>query len=220
MDVQQIFQGVSPQVAGYGSVAAIGVMLLIVFRIARRIVQIGFFFLYFFLGFAIVYAASAYSTMSLNVPLSMPIIGGLAFAAVASAIRAKLMRIVSAVMMVALFSLAGKYWSQYAHASAPTGEDKKEATKALATVQKDFGEISDLLPKDKNGNIKAGFISVSQLRDLGLQGDLQKTTQQPLWHTWLTGLYDQEVEDLSIWTPGGTEEHAKKGLKLKEKKQP
>jgi uncharacterized membrane protein len=106
-------QGLSPNIAGYGSVAVIGVLALIVFRVARRIVQLGYFLLYFFIGFGIVYSASAYSTKSFDVPLSMPIIGGLAFAATASAIRARLMRIVSAVMLVALFSLAGKFWSQY-----------------------------------------------------------------------------------------------------------
>lgn len=221
MEVPQWFQGIDPSVAGYGSVAAIGVMMLIIFRLARRIVAIGYFVLYFFIGFAIVYSASAYTTKSFSVPLSIPIVGGLAFSAVASAIRAKLMRIVSAVMMVALFSLAGKYWSQYAHESAkPNEEDQQLASKALSTARKEFGDIQEMLPRDAKGRIKAGFLSDSELKEIGVDPDLKKTTQKPLWHTILTGLFDQETHDLGIWTPGGSVEQAKKGLKLRPEQQP
>src|SRR5579862_9563818 len=93
-------KSLSPNTLGYASVAAIGISALVVFRIARRIVQLGYFLLYFFIGFGIVYAASAYSTKSIQVPLVMPIIGGMAFAAAASFIRAKLMRIVGVIMLV------------------------------------------------------------------------------------------------------------------------
>ncbi len=219
MEVPQWFQGLNPSVAGYGSVALIGLMLFVVFRVARRVVQLGYFVLYFFIGFGIVYSASAYATKSFEVPLSMPIIGGLAFSAVASAIRAKLMRIVSAAMMVALFSLGGKYWSQYAHESAkPSVEDQKLANKALFNVKKEYADIVELLPRKKNGRIAAGFISEENLQELGITSTLKRQTQKPLWHSWLTGLYGEEEDELGIWTEGGTAEHARKTLQLRAKK--
>jgi hypothetical protein len=220
--MQDWLRGLDPNVAGYASIAGIGVLALIVFRVARRIVQLGYFLLYFFIGFAIVFAASAYATRSLSVPLSMPIMGGLAFAVTASAIRAKLMRIVSAVMLVALFSLAGKFWSQYADSHKPGGdksaqeENQKLAVQGLSTVKGEFDAIAKLLPK-KDGKILPGRISEETLSKAGIDAHLEKVTQKPAWHTWLTGLYDQEVEDLSIWTPGGTEAQAKKGLTVKPK---
>jgi hypothetical protein len=206
---------VGPNVAGYATVAAIGIGGLVLFRVARRIVQLGYFLLYFFIGFGVVFAASAYATKSLQVPLSMPIVGGLAFAGVASAMRAKLMRVVSAVMLVGLFSLAGKFWAQYADSrkSAPAGNDQL-AMHALAAAKQDFDAIARNLPR-KNGEIQAGFISPEQLRKAGIEVP-QKVEQKPAWHTWLTGLYDQEVEDLGLWTSGGTLEEAKKGLRLKQ----
>lgn len=215
-------RGLSPSVAGYGSVAAIGILALIAFRVARRIVQLGYFVLYFFIGFAIVYAASAYATKTLTVPLSMPIIGGLAFAALANAIRARLMRIVSIVMLVALFSLAGKFWSQYAVSHKPGGdksaqaENEKLAMQGLHAAKSDFDAIAQYLPK-KDGKIVPGWISPETLEKAGVEAHLQKVEEKPAWHTWLTGLYNQEVEDLGVWTSGGSEEQAKKSLTLKRK---
>src|SRR5512140_2869446 len=106
--MQEWLKNLAPSVAGYASVAAIAVLALIVFRVARRIVQLGYFVLYACVGFGIVYAACVYETRSLHVPLAMPIVGGLAFAATANFVRAKLMRVVGAVMLVVLFSLAGR----------------------------------------------------------------------------------------------------------------
>lgn len=217
--VPEFIQGLSPSVAGYGSVALIAVTCLIVWRVARRIVQLGYFLLYFFLGFAVVYAASAYTTRSLQVPLSIPIIGGLTFSAVASAIRAKLMRIVGAVMMVALFSLVGKTWTQYTKQEAtPSNAEKAQAAKALLTAKKEWEDLAPFLPKKGDGTIKPGFVSAEELQKLGVEADFQKVVRNRAWHTWLTGLYNEEQEDLAIWTPGGSVQQAKKGLQLKAKK--
>jgi hypothetical protein len=216
-------KSVSPNVVGYGSVAAIGVMALIAFRVARRIVQLGYFVLYFFIGFGIVYAACVYSTRDLQVPLSMPIIGGLGFAATASFVRAKLMRFVAAAMLVALISIGGKFWSQYAGAHAPGGDKGAQgdtlriANEGLAAAKRDFDDIVGMLPK-KNGKIAPGWISPDALEKAGVDEPLEKVSQEPAWHTWLTGLYKQEKEDLGIWTPGGTPAQAKRGLELKPKK--
>ena len=46
---------------------------------------------------------------------------------------------------------------------------------------------------------------------------LEKVDEKPAWHTWLTGLYNQEKEDLGLWTKGGDEEQARASLKLKPK---
>jgi hypothetical protein len=89
------------------------VLALIVFRVARRIVAIGYFVLYFFMGFAIGYGATVYATKTLSVPPTIPITSGLGFAVAASAIRAKLMRVVAAVMLVAVASLASQFWARY-----------------------------------------------------------------------------------------------------------
>lgn len=213
-------KGIEPNVAGYASVAAIGVLALVVFRVARRIVQLGYFVLYFFIGFAIVYAASVYATRNFQVPLAMPIIGGLAFAAVANAIRARLMRIVSVIMLIALFSLAGKFWSQYADAHKPGGdksavaENQRLATQGLSTAKSEFDEILSYLPK-RDGKIAPGWVSPEALQKAGIEAPLKKVDEKPAWHTWLTGLYNQESEDLGIWTNGGTPDQAKKSLKLK-----
>jgi hypothetical protein len=220
LQLAQMLQGIAPSVAGYASVGAIALLALIVFRVARRIVQLGYFALYFFIGFGIVYTASAWSIKSLTVPLSMPIIGGLAFAAVASAIRAKLMRIVGAVMLVALCSLAGKFWSQYSAAHKPGGEksateqNQKLAMEGLAAARKEFGLIAQDLPH-KNGKIAPGFLNQDEMRRLGLDEPIEKVVQQPAWHTLLTGLYKEEKEELGIWTAGGSLEQAKKSLSLK-----
>src|SRR5579862_2372061 len=137
-------KNLNPNVAGYASVAAIGVFALILFRIARRIVQLGYFVLYFFIGFGIVYAASVYTTRGFQVPLAMPIIGGLAFATAASVIRAKLMRIVGVVMLIFVFALAGQFWSRYANAHKPDGdksvsqENLSLAMKGLKAAKSDF----------------------------------------------------------------------------------
>ncbi len=213
-------KGIEPNTAGYASVAAIGILALITFRVARRIVQLGYFVLYFFIGFGIVYAASVYATHTIQVPLSMPIIGGLAFAAAANAIRARLMRIVSAMMLIALFSLAGKFWSEFADARKPGGdksavaENQRLAMQGLSAAKSEFGEIVGSLPR-KDGGIAPGWVSPETLRKAGIDPSLQKVEERPAWHTWLTGLYSQETEDLGIWTDGGSPEHAKKSLKLK-----
>jgi hypothetical protein len=208
---------ISPNAAGYASVAAIAVLALIVFRVARRVVMLGYFVLYFFIGFGIVYAASAWAIKSFQVPLSMPIIGGLAFAAVANAVRAKLMRLVGAIMLVFLFSLAGRFWSQYAQNSkAAQAKNKDLAYNGLNVARNEFGALAQYLPS-KNGKIAPGWISPEALRKAGIQPDLKKVDEKPAWHTWLTGLYNQETEDLGIWTPGGTPDQAKRGLQLKPK---
>ncbi len=214
----------NPQLVGYGSVAAIGLGAFIAFRLARRIVALGYFVLYFFIGFAIVFAASAYATKSFSVPLSMPIVGGLAFAAVASAIRAKLMRIVSAIMMIALFGLAGKYWSQYANERKPGGDKSAQAQQtgiaahALQSAKSEFSAIAEMLPRDASGKIKAGWIKPEELQGLGVDAkDLKSVKEKPAWHTWLTGLYQEEQTELGVWTDGGTPEQAKKSLKLRQR---
>lgn len=218
--MQDWLKSLGPTAVGYASVAGIGVMALIIFRVARRIVQLGYFMLYFFLGFGIVYSASAYATRSMDVPLSMPIIGGLAFAVVASAIRAKLMRIVAAVMLIALFSLAGKFWSQYATDRKPGGdksaeaENQRLAMQGLTAVKNEFDSIQQLLPK-KDGKFAPGWVSADTLKKAGIDPHLAQVKEKPTWHTWLTGLYNQETEDLGVWTSGGTEEQAKKSLTLK-----
>jgi hypothetical protein len=218
--MQDWVKNLSPNLVGYASVAGIGVMALIVFRVARRIVQIGYFVLYFFIGFGIVYSASAYSTKSLAVPLSMPIIGGLAFAVVANAIRAKLMRIVSAVMLIALFTVGGRFWSQYTNSHKPGGdksaevENQRLAMQGLAAAKNDFDDIMRFLPK-KDGKIAPGWISGETLQKAGVDSHLEKVKEEPAWHTWLTGLYKQETEDLGIWTSGGTSDQAKKSLTLR-----
>jgi hypothetical protein len=219
MGMSDWLKQVGPNVAGYATVAAIGVGALILFRVARRIVQLGYFALYFGIGFGVVFAASAYATKSLQVPLSMPIVGGLAFAAVASAMRAKLMRVVSAVMLIGLFSLAGKFWSQYADTrkSAPA-ENEQLAAHALAAAKEDFSAISRYLPH-KSGEIQAGYVSPDVLQKAGIEVP-QKVEQKRAWHTWLTGLYDQEVEDLGLWTSGGTAEEARKSLQIRSRPAP
>ncbi|MFI5385713.1 MAG: hypothetical protein ACHQ50_06280 [Fimbriimonadales bacterium] len=215
-------KGLNPSVAGYVSVAAIGVLALIVFRIARRIVMLGYFILYFFFGFGIVYTASAYSTRSIQVPLAMPIVGGLAFAMAASFVRAKLMRIVAVIMLVALFSLAGKFWSEYTSAHKPGGdqsameENQRLAAQGLRAVKSEFESIQQYLPR-KDGQIAPGWISPETLKRARIDLHLQKVDEKPDWHTWLTGLYKQETEDLGIWTSGGTAELAKKSLQLRAK---
>ena len=220
--MQDWLRALNPNVAGYASVAAIGVFALIIFRIARRIVMLGYFLLYFFIGFAIVYAASAYATRSPMVPLSMPIIGGLAFAVAANFVRAKLMRMVAAVMLVVLFSLAGKFWSQYADSHKPGGdksavaENQRLAMQGLSAVKGDFDDLISYLPK-RDGKIAPGWISSDALQKAGVDSPLEKVDEKPAWHTWLTGLYNKEKEDLGIWTSGGTEEQAKKGLTLKKR---
>jgi hypothetical protein len=70
------------------------------------------------------------------------------------------------------------------------------------------------LPK-KDGKIAAGWVSPEALRKSGVDSNLEKVKQNPAWHTWLTGLYNQEVEELGIWTNGGTPAEAKKNLTLK-----
>ena|SRR5579862_5675965 len=213
-------KGLNPNLAGYASVAVIGVLALIVFRIARRIVMLGYFVLYFFIGFAIVYAASVYATHSIQVPLAMPIIGGLAFAATASFVRAKLMRIAGAIMLIFLFGLAGKFWSQYTEAHKPdaekgaTAENARLAERGLSAAKSEFDELARYLPK-KDGKIASGWIPASALEKAGVDAKLEKVDEKPAWHTWLTGLYEQERQDLGIWTPGGTEEQARKGLQLR-----
>lgn len=220
--MQDLIKNIDPNVAGYASVGVIAVLALVIFRIARRIVMLGYFVLYFFIGFAVVFAASAYATKSIQVPLSIPIIGGLAFAAVANMIRAKLMRIVGAIMLVSLFSLAGKFWTQYTEAQKPGGDksatavNAKLAQQGLKSAKGEFGDLLKYLPQ-KNGKVASGYISPDALEKAGINGDFKKVEQKAAWHTWLTGLYDQEVEDLGIWTAGGTPEQAKKSLKLKER---
>jgi hypothetical protein len=220
--MQDLLKGLDPNIAGYAGVGVIAVLALVVFRVARRIVMLGYFLLYFFIGFAVVFAASAYSTRSLQVPLFMPITGGLAFAVVANMIRAKLMRIVGMVMLIALASLIGKFWTQYTEASRPggdksvTAENARLAQEGLKTAKSEFTDLLKYLPK-KDGKIAGGYISQDTLQKAGLEGDFKKVNQKPAWHTWLTGLYEQESEDLGIWTAGGTPEQAKKSLKLKER---
>jgi hypothetical protein len=210
-------KSLNPNVAGYASVAVIGVLALVMFRVARRIVMLGYFVLYFFIGFAIVYAASAYSTKSLQVPMSMPIVGGLAFATVANQIRAKLMRIVSAVMLIALFSLAGKFWSQYTQSNKEAQQENGQlAARGLSAAKSEFDELMKYLPK-KDGKIEPGWISPEALQKAGIEAHPKKVDQKSAWHTWLTGLYDQETEDLGIWTSGGTPQEARKSLKLRAK---
>lgn len=209
----------SPNAVGYASVGAIAIGAFVAWRIARRVVQIGYFLLYFLVGFGIVYAASAYGTRSFDVPLSMPIVGGLAFAAAAMAIRAKLMRIVSVVMLAALFSLGGKFWSQVAEshrAAAPNGAEdrhRREAAAGLATVRRQFGLIAESLPKEE-GRLRGGYLTQADLAKLGIRVELQKVVERPAWHTWLTGLYDLETEDEAVWYPSGDPQEAKKRLKL------
>jgi|GEM_PF-4005163 len=209
-------KGLDPSVAGYASVAAICLIALIVFRVARRIVQLGFFVLYCFIGFGIVYAASVYSTHTLQVPLAMPIVGGLAFGTAASFVRAKLMRIVAAVMLVALFGLAGKFWSEFTVAHRPSDADQSLALHGLNAVKSEFDDLAQLLPK-KDDKIAPGWIPTTALQKARVDPDLQKTVSTPAWHTWLTGLYQHETQDLGIWTSGGTEEQAKKSLQLRPK---
>lgn len=215
-------KSLDPNVAGYASVGVIAVLALVVFRIARRIVMLGYFLLYFFIGFGVVFAASAYATKSLTVPLSVPITGGLAFAFAANLIRAKLMRIVSAIMLVTLFSLVGRFWTQYTESEKPggsksaTSENQEAARKGLGAAKAEFQDLLKYMPKE-DGKIAAGWISPEALRKAGITPDLQKVEQKSAWHTWLTGLYEQEVHELGIWTPGGTVEQARKGLTLKER---
>ncbi|HTQ10360.1 MAG TPA: hypothetical protein VMI31_09840 [Fimbriimonadaceae bacterium] len=208
-------KGLDPRIAGGAGLLAVGAIALIVFRVARRIVQLGYFVLYAVLGFGIVYGASVYATHSLQVPLAMPIVGGLAFATAASFVRAKLMRIVGAVMLVALCALAGKFWTEYAGSNRQSDADNRAlAAKGLDAAKADFADIARLLPK-KDGKIASGWIPADALRQSGIAPEIKKRTETPAWHTWLTGLYDQEIQDLGLWTSGGTAEQAKKSLQLR-----
>lgn len=123
-------KSIDPSVGGYVGIAAMGVLGLVVFRVAKRIVALGYFMLYFFIGFAIGYGATVYATKSLSVPPTIPITSGLGFAVAASAIRAKLMRIVGAVMLVAVASLASQFWARY---SQPAQTESGQAVGAKRT---------------------------------------------------------------------------------------
>lgn len=216
--IRDWLQGVGPGTIGIASVGAIAVAAIIVFRIARRVVQIGYFAFYFLIGFVVVYGAIVASTSSLTVPMTTPIVGGLAFAAAAALIRAKLMRIVSGVMLVALFGLAGKFWVRYAQKDRDrqTETHRQEANRALSAVRRDFRDVARQLPA-KNGKIEPGWVPPATLEKLGVDPDLQRTVWEKAWHTFLTGMYEEEQQELGVWTSGGTPEQARKGLILKPK---
>ncbi len=210
-------KGLDPSSAGYVSVVAIVILALIAFRIARRIVQIGFFVLFFAVGFAVVYAASAYSAHAIQVPLAIPIIGGLSFAIAANFVRAKLLRVVGLIILVFLFGLGAKFWGQYAQGQRRGGnENEGAAMKGLSAAKEQFGDLFQFLPK-KDGNAAPGWIPADALHRAGINSDLEKVDQEPAWHTWLTGLFEQNKTDLGLWTAGGTEEQAKKSLQLRPK---
>lgn len=217
--IPEWLQGVGPGAIGVASVGAIAVAAFVVFRIARRVVQIGYFAFYFLIGFVVVYGAIVASTSSLTVPMTTPIVGGLAFAAAAALIRAKLMRIVSGVMLVALFGLAGKFWAQYAQKDREqtTEAQRDEANRALGAVRRDFQDVARRLPT-KNGKIEPGWVPASTLEKLGVNPDIQRTVWEKAWHTFLTGMYEEEQQELGVWTAGGSLDHARKSLTLKPKK--
>lgn len=217
--IPEWLQGVGPGAIGVASVGAIAVAAFIVFRIARRVVQIGYFAFYFLIGFVVVYGAIVASTGSLTVPMTTPIVGGLAFAAAAALIRAKLMRIVSGVMLIALFGLAGKFWVQYAQTDRQqtTEAQRDEANRALGAVLQDFRDVAQSLPA-KNGKIQPGWVPASTLEKLGVNPDIQRTVWEKAWHTFLTGMYEEEQQELGVWTAGGSLDHARKSLTLKPKR--
>lgn len=103
-----------PNLIAYAAIPVVAVLGLLAFQAARRVVALGFFLLYFAIGFAIVYAATVVASHRLETPWAVPLSGGLAFATLVGAIRSKLMRLVTVVMLATLIGVGVKIWNQYA----------------------------------------------------------------------------------------------------------
>src|SRR4051812_35738258 len=114
----------------YGSLGLVAVVFFIVWRVARRGMQLGYFIFFFAIGFVLVQVAgSPFKTDHLPVPLPIPVAGGLAFGAIATFIRAKVFKVVGAVAMLAIAGTASNLWSK---AEPPDAERAKKQAEMLA----------------------------------------------------------------------------------------
>jgi hypothetical protein len=93
----------------YGVLGAFGVSAYFVWRIARRIVQIGYFVLFSIMG-TLLAAGAGFGLNGRLAPFPILAVVGLGFGIAASAVRSKIMKAVGAATVLVVGHGVGTYW--------------------------------------------------------------------------------------------------------------
>jgi len=102
----------------YGGGALLATGCYLIWRISRRIVWIGFFVLFTLVGFGLASAIS-FATLGQLAPMPFLYTSAIGFAAFASAVRSKVMKVVGAAIVLITCQTMGSYWVKTFRAEPP-----------------------------------------------------------------------------------------------------